>query len=116
MPPARLNSLSFVPLPGLPSLIRRDYAGFAGALASAGALTAAVVATTGVTSTKTEEHVVLSLVGAYLASVSTSQLFGRLSLDRGKSLTVAAAPQVDPSGQLSGAMLQLHLHGVGTRR
>jgi hypothetical protein len=112
--PKRVAALSFAPVPGLPSLLQRDYAGFAGAMLTTAGLTTAFVAASGVTSTKRSEHVLLSIFGAYASSVCSSQLFGHLTLKRSK-MQVAVTPQFDKSG-IGGVALQLHMTPHPPRR
>jgi hypothetical protein len=90
----RVAALAFAPVPGLPSLVRRDWGEFAGALASTAALTAGWVASTGANATRPAEHVGLSIAGAYVSSVASSQLFGWLGLRRAQERAETAAHPV----------------------
>lgn len=72
----RISALAFAPIPGLPSAVRHDWTGFAGAWASTAALTAGFVAVTGASATTPGEQIGISSVGAYVSSVVSSQLFG----------------------------------------
>lgn len=75
---SRTVALGFIPFPGVPSLVQRDYAGFGGALGTAVATTAGWVVLTGSVSTSKPEHVALGAVGAYLFTVASNQLFLQL--------------------------------------
>ncbi len=106
--PSRVTAWSFVPVPGLPSLLQKDYAGFGGALASTAALAAAWTWTSGRASTRTGEQIALATLGSYVSSVASSQLFGHLSLGRGSTgtTTVAIMPRFDDR-HVSGVSLSL---------
>jgi hypothetical protein len=103
----RVAALSFVPVPGLPSLLQKDYGTFGGALASSIALTAGWVGTTGFTSTDRGEHIALSVLGAYVSTVASNQVFGHIALRR-RSPLVGVAPTFGPAG-VDGAALTVHL-------
>lgn len=95
--PRRVASWSFVPVPGLPSLLQEDYGAFAGALAVVAGSTAAWVGATGRSSTTRGEHIALGVAGSYALTVASSQLFGQLSRRRNRrALSVAVAPMATP--------------------
>lgn len=83
-------ALGFIPVPGLPSLVQHDYAGFGGALGSAVATSAAWVGLTGTVSTSKAEHVALGAVGAYLFTVASNQLFLQLHVQH--KVTMGVVP------------------------
>jgi hypothetical protein len=106
MSPARVAALSFVPVPGLPSLLKRDHAAFGAAFATTVGVSAALVASTGAASTRRGEQIGLSVLGTYVASVASSQLFGHFGVRRAPA--VALAPVVGPGG-VDGAALQISM-------
>lgn len=95
----RISALAFAPIPGLPSAVRHDWAGFAGAWASTAALTTGFVAVTGASATTPGEQIGISSVGAYVSSVVSSQLFGivgaRKRAQRESALRPVSLPVVD---------------------
>lgn len=93
----RVAAWSFVPVPGLPSLMRKDYGGFGGALASTIALSAGWVGVSGATTTRRGEFIALATVGSYLSCVSSNQLFGSLGLKR-QAAGVSVGPTLGPDG------------------
>lgn len=101
---ARSVALGFVPFPGLPSLVQRDYAGFGGALGTAVATSAAWVGLTGTVTTSKGEHVALGLVGAYLFTVASNQLF--LQLHARHPVSVGLTPIGGAAG-VDGAAINL---------
>ncbi len=92
----RISALAFAPIPGLPSAVRRDWSGFAGAWASTAALTAGFVAVSGASSTTQGEQIGISTVGAYVSSVVSSQLFGILGARKRAQRESALRPVVLP--------------------
>jgi hypothetical protein len=84
---------SFVPFPGVPSLIRKDWAGFAGALGVTAATTTAWTFASGALTTTRGEHAAVGLLGAYAGSVGVSHLFGARS---GPAVAVTALPRLGP--------------------
>jgi hypothetical protein len=110
--PARIAALSFVPLPGFPSLLKRDYGAFGAAFATTVGVSAALIASTGAGATSQSERIGISVLGTYVASVASSQLFGHLNLRRPAALAVV--PSFGAEG-VDGVAVQLHLLAVGAR-
>lgn len=108
--PGRVAALSFIPVPGLPSILQKRPGAFAGALAVTAASTAAWVGATGYATTSSGEHAALGAAGAYLCSVASSQLFGQLGVQRPERRT-AVVMTATPLGQtlngIDGAMLSV---------
>lgn len=92
--PSRVAALSFIPFPGVPSLMQKDYATFGAALGTTAVLTAGWVGATGTTSTAPTEHIALGIAGAYVSSVASSQIFGHAALRRTAPM-VAMMPTFD---------------------
>lgn len=103
----KVAAWSFIPVPGLPSLLQKDYGAFGGALASTAAVTAGWVGATGATSTRRGEHIALATVGSYVGCVASNQLFGALGLRNGRA-AVSVLPTLG-DGQVDGAMVGLHI-------
>jgi hypothetical protein len=92
----RISALAFAPIPGLPSAVRHDWAGFAGAWASTAAMTAGFVGVTGASATTPGEQIGISSVGAYVSSVVSSQLFGIIGARKRAQRESALRPVVLP--------------------
>lgn len=106
LPRARVTALGFVPVPGLPSAVQGDWAGFGTALAVGAGATAGWVAATGRSATRRGEHIALGVVGAYALTVATNQIFGHHPLS-GDARRTQVAAAVAPPSQGQGAVLQL---------
>lgn len=97
----RVLALSFVPLPGLPSLIQHDPAGFGLAMGVVVPSTALWVGAVGQTGQSTPEFGAIAFGGYYAVTVLVNQVTGLRSLEKAKVRpVVSAAPS--PGG---GAMV-----------
>jgi hypothetical protein len=99
--PARSDlALAFVPFPGVPSLVRKDWVGFAGAVGVTAATTTAWAFASGAVTSTRGEHAAVGLLGSYVGSVGVSQLF---AARRGPAIAVTALPRIgaDPGFQLA---------------
>lgn len=105
---AKVAAWSFVPVPGLPSLLQKDYGAFGGALASTAALTAGWVGATGAATTRRAEHIALASVGSYVGCIASSQLFGALGLKKQRA-AVSVLPTIG-DGQVDGVMLGVQVY------
>ncbi|MCB9681884.1 MAG: hypothetical protein H6733_10465 [Alphaproteobacteria bacterium] len=110
----RRVGLAFVPFPGVPSLARGDWGGFALALGTTAATTAGWVGVTGTTSTSRDEWIGLSVAGAYVLSVASSELFAHVDLRRHR-VAVTALPVLGPGG-VSGATVGVTMMPVPAPR
>lgn len=99
----RVLALSFAPLPGLPSLVQGDEAGFGLAVATVVPATVLWVGATGKNSQSPLQHALLGAGGYYAATVVANQVFGLRSLRRAD-----AAVGLVPTAE-GGAALQLTL-------
>jgi hypothetical protein len=99
---SQVATLSFIPVPGFPSLMQRDYTGFGLSVASTAAASALWIGASGHTAQRREEQVLVGVAGVYLATVAANHLFGELSRRK-------ASIAVTPSERGSGAMVQLGL-------
>lgn len=89
---AKQVGLGFLPIPGLPSMVRRDGTGTAGAIGTMLLGTAAWVGVTGTTTTSRAEHAALGAAGAYVFTVAANQIF--LHADVRRDRADAARPSV----------------------
>ena len=101
---AKLFGMSFVPLPGYPSLAQGDTAGFAMSLAVVIPATAGWIGATGKNAQSVPEHAAMSIGGFYVATVAINQLFGKRSRNRAAKIAVGVSPATK-SGD--GTMVQL---------
>ena len=89
----RVLALSFVPIPGYPSLAQGDAAGFGLAVAAVVPATALWVGATGKSAQSPAGHVALGAAGYYAATVAANQALGFRTFRRGEStLAVGVAP------------------------
>ncbi len=78
----QVTALSFVPVPGLPSLMQGDGAGFAIAMSAATVGSAIWVGAVGFGASSAGEHAALGATGTYVCSVAASQILGERSRRR----------------------------------
>ena len=78
----QINALSFVPVPGLPSLAQRDGGGFGAALGIVVPSTVLWVGTVGSSAQNTAEAAGFAVGGYYLVTVFTNQIMGMSSRKR----------------------------------
>ena len=76
----RVTALSFLPVPGLPSLLQKDYQGFGTSLGIVVPSTAVWVSAVGYSEPSAAEFGLLSFAGYYTATVLTNQVMGMRSL------------------------------------
>lgn len=104
---ARLRALAWVPLPGAPSIARRDWTGLAASWALAVPGSAALVYGTGASATSRGQFLTLSALSCYTMTVASNLLFGTRVAGPGApgqvGLVVAPAPE--------GAALMLSVTG-----
>lgn len=104
----KVAGLSFIPLPGMPSLAQKDMAGFGVAMGSVVPVTALWVLAAGKNSQSTGEFVAVSVGGFYAATVAANQITGLWSLGKaGKS--AKATTMVLPAMQGRGAVVQVSI-------
>ena len=103
MSDSKVFGLSFVPLPGYPSLAQGDGAGFALSMAIVLPATAGWIGATGKNAQSTPEHAAMSFAGFYVATVAINQLFGMRSKRRKAKMALGVQPV--PKGK--GAMVQV---------
>ena len=101
---AKLFGMSFVPLPGYPSLRQGDTAGFALSMAVVLPATAGWIGATGKNAQSVPEHAAMSIGGFYVATVAINQLFGKRSRDRAAKFAMGIGPATD---QGEGTMVQV---------
>lgn len=94
--PARLRKLSYLPVPGLPSLVQGDRVGVAASLAIAVPGAVAIVAVAGHAATQPAGMIGLSLLGCYGMSVAVNQAIGL----RGLQVAVHPLPEGGASLQV----------------
>lgn len=111
---ARVVALSFVPIPGFPSLMQKDYGSFGIALATSVAASTGWVLGTGHTATSRGEHALMSVAGAYAFTVAANQALGFRSLNRSK-VALSVAPSIDRRG-IGGASVQVFVVPRGRAR
>lgn len=88
---SKVVGMSFVPVPGLPSLLQGDTGGFATALGIVVPSTALWMGASWKTGQSSTEFLGLSVAGFYTATVLANQVTGLKSLERGKK-TVGVVP------------------------
>lgn len=89
---ARLRGLAWVPVPGAPSLARRDWTGFAASWALAIPSSAALVYGAGDSAMTKGEFIGLSVVSCYGATVASNLIFGLREGGFGAPITASALP------------------------
>lgn len=88
----RVTALSFAPVPGMPSLVRKDWAGFGMAVATVVPATAAWVGVSGKVAQSAPQHVALGLGGFYVSTVLANQVFGMRGLHDTPAVAVGPIP------------------------
>lgn len=101
---AKIFGMSFVPLPGYPSLAQGDGAGFAMSLAVVLPATVGWIGATGKNAQSVPEHAAMSIGGFYVATVAINQLFGKRSKNRASKIAVGVSPATRNG---DGTMVQL---------
>ncbi len=94
-------ALSFVPAPGVPSLVQRDPGGAAVAAAVAVSTSVLWVSAVRATAQHPTEEWLLSIAGCYTASVLASHFAGLGSRERAGRLRATVAPLPRPSGEVA---------------
>ena len=89
---AKVFGMSFVPLPGYPSLAQGDKGGFALSMAVVIPATIGWVGATGKNAQSAPEHAAMSIGGFYVATVAMNQLFGMRSKNRKAKVAVGVQP------------------------
>lgn len=107
----RLHALAFVPLPGAPSLVRKDWAGFASSWAVAVPCTAALVATSGGAAFTKTQLVALGAGSYYASAVLSNLIFGSRS---GGAGAPTAAVGLAPASAAGPATVAVSV-GIGAR-
>ncbi|MBT3220174.1 MAG: hypothetical protein HN348_13885 [Proteobacteria bacterium] len=99
----RVVALSFVPVPGLPSLIQRDYASFGIALGVVVPTTALWVGAVGKNAQSTPEFAMLSFGGYYVATVAVNELLGMHSFNKTSVIVDGAVDNDGATVRISGS-------------
>jgi hypothetical protein len=100
----RIIGWSFVPLPGLPSLLQGDGGGFATACAIVAPATVLWVGAVGQNTQSRAQHLAFAAGGFYAATVAANQVFGLRSQDR--AATVSVLPSSSGQGAFVGLTVQ----------
>jgi hypothetical protein len=96
----RVVALSFVPLPGVPSLAQRDAAGFALAMSVVVPSTALWVGAVGSNGQSMLETGALTVGGYYAVTVLANQVAGMRSMNKAKRVGVTAVPTEGGGAQI----------------
>lgn len=78
----RVMAMAYVPVPGLPSLMARDTAGFAASWLTVLPTTALFVGVSGQVATSGYQHAAFGVGGFYAATVLANQFFGARSIEK----------------------------------
>jgi hypothetical protein len=101
---AKVFGMSFVPLPGYPSLAQGDAGGFALSMAVVIPATVGWIGATGKNAQSAPEHAAMSIGGFYVATVAINQLFGMRTKNRRAKVAVGVQPATKRG---DGTMVQL---------
>ncbi|MBX2801140.1 MAG: hypothetical protein KTR31_25895 [Myxococcales bacterium] len=99
----RVVALSFVPVPGLPSLAQKDPVGFGVAMGIVVPSTALWIGAVGETGQSSAEFLALSAAGFYAATVLTNQVLGLRSLRRRKAMVTVVPTEQGTATMTVGA-------------
>jgi hypothetical protein len=94
----KVAAMSFVPLPGLPSLMQKDGANFGIALGVAVPVTALWVGAVGKSTQNTPEFALVSFAGFYATAVATSHALGMHSLSKNSKPVIMPTTTEDGGG------------------
>jgi len=97
----RVLSLSMAPVPGLPSLMQDDMAGFGLAWAAVVPTTALWVGAVGDGAQSAPEHILLGLAGFYAATVITNQALGLRTFNRAEAIVAVEPARVGQGASVS---------------